>query len=299
MNVERLERWRASSPRHREALKSAETVLRASRLLDPPVAGAALPPRLAGVRRSGLPKLALAASLAAAIAVIPALALLERQRASIPLQAMMLSTPIGTIREVTLADGSTVTLDTASLVRVEIAKKGRSAVVERGRARFSIARRSVPFTVRVGNAAVSVDEGIVDVARIDGDPSLELIAGAAEVVVPEGGGSPRRVEAPLAISHLAAGAQQVYRPSGPAADWTTGRLAFDDARMSDVIAAANRYSTTPILVGDPDVGELRVSGIYRTGDPAALARTLASAFDLEVRRDAAGNLRLERRMPGR
>jgi transmembrane sensor len=293
-NAERLERWRSSSPRHREALRSAEAVLMASRLLSHSPAGA---PRLAA-GPTGPSRLALAASIAAALVVIPALLLFERQRTSIPLQAMMLSTPVGKIRAVPLADGSTVTLDTASSVRIEIARTGRSATLERGRARFLVTRRNVPFTVRVGSAVVSMDEGMVDVARIGGDPSLELIAGAARVLVPDGAGSPRRVEAPVAIRHLATDGQRVYRRAGPAADWTTGRLTFDDARMSEVIAAANRYSRIQILIGDPNVGQLRVTGVYRTGDAVGLARTLASAFSLEVRPDPSGNLRLERSSSG-
>jgi transmembrane sensor len=45
----------------------------------------------------------------------------------------------------------------------------------------------------------------------------------------------------------------------------------------------NRYSRTPIvLVDDPVLAGLRISGLYRTGDNAGFARAVAALHNLNV-----------------
>jgi transmembrane sensor len=299
-NVQQLERWRASDPRNAEELRKAEAVLGTSRLLDP--APAAEARYRTSVRTSARHpwlsrELAIAAAFSAVLVSIPTLYLiLAPKRAAVVTQTVMLITNVGEIREVALADGSRVTLDTSSAVKVELAKSGRTAVVERGRARFSIAKRNAPFTVRVANAAVRVDEGIIDVSKISGDPHLDVIAGTAEVSA-DGMRNRQEVRAPAAVDHPATAAQQVRRLASPAVDWTSGRLSFDGARLAEVAAVANRYGSQKIVIAGPDIGDLRVTGVYKAGDTAGLARSLAAALRLQIRRDRAGNFRLEQPSP--
>ena len=59
-------------------------------------------------------------------------------------------------------------------------------------------------------------------------------------------------------------------------------IAFDDASLADVIARANGYATTPIVLGDPSLGSLRVSGRFRIDEPAGLSRNLARLFGLSI-----------------
>ena len=55
----------------------------------------------------------------------------------------------------------------------------------------------------------------------------------------------------------------------------------------------------PALALADAVRRLRVTGAYRAGDAAGLARGLAAAFNLDVRTDADGNLSLSLRIPAR
>jgi ferric-dicitrate binding protein FerR (iron transport regulator) len=77
-------------------------------------------------------------------------------------------------------------------------------------------------------------------------------------------------------------------------DWTSGRLSFAGARLVDVIAAANRYTRRRIVADDPAIQELRVTGVFRTGDAEVLAGSLAAAFGLRTATDADGNIHLQR-----
>jgi transmembrane sensor len=47
--------------------------------------------------------------------------------------------------------------------------------------------------------------------------------------------------------------------------WESGHLVFSDEPLSSVVARINRYAIRPVEV-DPDIGKLRISGVFRTGD---------------------------------
>jgi transmembrane sensor len=66
--------------------------------------------------------------------------------------------------------------------------------------------------------------------------------------------------------------------------WRSGLLEFDDQPLSEAIAIVNRYSNQQIVLGDPAVGKLKVSGQFRAGDPERFARTFADLHGLAIAR---------------
>ena len=135
-------------------------------------------------------------------------------------------------------------------------------------ARKPPARRTWAYAVAAGIAAlVMVGLLVAHRAPVAGQ-GLQAAAGRAPAV-------PRRVTAAERL-------------------WPAGMLEFDSTPLREVLAIANRYSQRPIKVGDPSLGELRVTGGYRLGDPAELAKTLAAASGLIVREER-GSLVLARK----
>lgn len=207
--------------------------------------------------------------------------------------AMMLMTKVGEIRQVELGDGSKVTLDTATKVDVEIGRSRRSAHLRYGRARFQIARASEPFVVETASATVTTREGVIDVEQVGQQGRVQILAGAADVRGSEQG-PPSRVA-------LSAGEGVAVNPAGveqksvvaPAADWTRGMLQFDRTPLADAVALANRYSERHIILAG-DLNALRVTGAFRAGDTAGLAKALAAAFGLSLQQRPDGNLVLSR-----
>lgn len=76
----------------------------------------------------------------------------------------------------------------------------------------------------------------------------------------------------------------------PETRWPSGMLSFEDAPLADVVASANRYSQTQIVLRDPAGGERRFTGTFKAGEPAQLAEMIGSMFDLSVERDQRDNL---------
>ncbi len=60
---------------------------------------------------------------------------------------------------------------------------------------------------------------------------------------------------------------------------------FEEVRLADLVAAANRIATVTIRFDNAALGERRISGHFRLDDTEKLARRLALLLDLVVDRD--------------
>jgi transmembrane sensor len=255
-----------------------------------------LPPRRTGGHRGR--HYALAASLVAVIAIGLTLWAWSGDRprgggVESGMAATAITSPVG-IRQVRLADGSTVTLDTASAIEVQMTEGARRITLVRGRARFEVAHdASRPFIVTAGADEVVALGTIFDVSLNSGSPRVSLLRGSVEVRHAGKGGAPGRVIARLTPGQAIAlvGDAPAVQTAPPAeAIWTKGMLAFDGVPLADVLAAANRYSARKVSIDDPALGTLRVTGTFHADRPDELAATLAAAFGLEVVRRGDGYL---------
>jgi transmembrane sensor len=195
------------------------------------------------------------------------------------------ATAIGEIRTVTLPDDSRVTLDTHSRLAVRFRSEERRVELQEGRARFFVrpqAGRS--FVVEAGEGEIVVSGTVFDVSLAGDGATVALIEGGLEVHVSAS------ATAETGRRRLQVGERVVLRPQGqlqegtPASNaelsWPSGMLEFRNTPLRDAIAEANRYSSRQITISDPSIGELRVTGTFRAGDTAGLARSLAAAFVL-------------------
>jgi transmembrane sensor len=211
------------------------------------------------------------------------------------------ATSRGELREVALPDGSRVVLDAGSRIELAFSAAERRLFLREGRARFSVAHEARPFIVQAGQDQVVATGTVFDVSLLDHRLSVVLLEGTVEI---------RRSRGPTApsVRRLTAGHRLVLQGQGEPAttpmargdtSWASRMLEFDDIALGQVVEMANRYSSTQIRVEDEAVRGLRVTGAYRAGDAAGLARGLAAAFGLRLSTDPDGNLRLSRGAPAR
>lgn len=297
-DVERqFQRWRDADARHEAAFdrvrRSYEQagLLRHSPIADSDRHGPA-------IRKPEWKPLPALAAAAAFVVLVPIGVVLLRDGTPAfgGTEAVMLMTRVGEIRQVELADGSKVTLDTATKVDVELGRTRRSAHLRHGRARFQIAKANAPFVVETANTTVATDQGVIDVEQVGQQARVEVLAGTADVR-----GSDKSQTSQVA---LRAGEGVTMNPAGaeqksvvaPAPDWTKGMLQFDGTPLAEAIALANRYSERHIILAG-DLNALRVTGAFRAGDTTGLAKALAAAFGLTLQPHADGNLVLSRSAP--
>jgi transmembrane sensor len=270
-----FERWLAADPRNRAAWAEADALW--ASLGEHAAAPEFLSARsqaLANARRAGRGLRRSAWSAAAAAAVLLTICGLGFQ-AWRGLTPSSYASAHGERRTISLPDGSAVTLDSDSLVRVSYTRAARRLELDHGQARFDVAHDLArPFEVMAGDRTVVATGTSFEVERRGGLVRVVLLQGHVNV---------RRREAALPVSGAAPATRlapgQVLTADGRAtpdvvapADlervtaWESGKLIFDDERLDAVAQAVSRYTAVPVTVRDPKVAALRISGIFRSGD---------------------------------
>ena len=74
--------------------------------------------------------------------------------------------------------------------------------------------------------------------------------------------------------------------------WRQQLVEFDDAPVSQAVAELNRYSLKPIVISDARVGRMRISGVYKTGDPNAFADLVSTMLPVAARDTNRGEIEL-------
>lgn len=262
-------RWRDANPAHARAYAELG-----------PYAGLATrlpPPERHGPRASTFFRPAFAAAIAVLVVIVGALVL--SGRASSPAFASI-SNAGPAVRVIGLSDGTTIVLDPGSALSVRVGAHVREVKFHKGRARFNVASSTAqPFAICSSIACVRSVGGVVDIslqgarARVDSlrgtataEPnSRALVTLAPGAAVTIDGQSVRRIV--LTRRQLL---------------WPAARVGFDDARLADVVAAANRIAKPPIRLDGQGLGARRVTGVLDLRDGNALATKLAATLNLNI-----------------
>ena len=180
----------------------------------------------------------------------------------------------GERRIITLADGSRISLDASSEVTVRYTPNARELHLLHGQARFDVTHDiERPFSVVAGEQKI-IATGTAFNVDIAGPKVLVTLIEGHVVVVDE---NPRQItrEWPRSVE-LRAGQQLAAAPTAPPAvgsadivrvtAWTNGQIMFDNEMLSSVVARVNRYSSTQVVIADPRVATMRISGVLNAGD---------------------------------
>jgi len=201
-------------------------------------------------------------------------------------------TDIGERRIVALPDGSRISMDSDTSVRVTYQQTARSITLERGRSRFDVAHDpNRPFTVAAGLQTVVAIGTSFDVERLQSSVLVTLIQGQV-LIKGSRGGVAQETSSPAESSiSLEAGEELVAarnaRPAVVTTDlqvaraWESGRLLFADEQLSDAVARVNRYTTHPIQI-DPSIASIRVSGVFNAGDVNSFVSAVTSYFPVRA-----------------
>lgn len=281
--------WLAENPSHKRAMDDMLELwddLGVLSRLEPP---AELPQRAANSAR-WVAGAAVAASLALAAVLWPAL---DDKPAALEYQTAM-----GEQRSIELPDASTVVLNTDSSISVSYSEDQRHITLQRGEAWFQVApNKQRPFHVDAGEARitalgtafniylhdqttdVTVTEGVVRVSELgetgNRAPSAEVLRERQQLRASDSGwevSSTEDLEATLA--------------------WQRGELIAREMPLPELIRQLERYQPTEIIIADPDLAVLTVSGVFQLTQPEVMLTALAVSLGIEVDQVDAGTVRL-------
>jgi transmembrane sensor len=196
------------------------------------------------------------------------------------------TTDVGKSRIVALTDGSSVTMNTNTKIVVRYSDNERSVTLEQGEALFTVAKnKERPFVVDTGDISVRAVGTRFTVRALPNNP--------VDVLVAEGIVCVDRQSTPL-IAALRANSHAVISGSRIAIDtvspleisqnlaWRDGRIFFRHQTLAAAALEFARYNKTDIVIDDPAIARLTVTGAYVADDPIGFARAVALAFDLDA-----------------
>lgn len=193
-------------------------------------------------------------------------------------------TELGEQRTLALDDGSQVTLDTNTAIRVAFGEQRRSVELVSGRVHFVVAKDPArPFVVTAGQRQVIAIGTAFDVMR-EGD-SVSVLLMEGKVVVRDGSaqGPVESLEPGDRLKFRRGAAVAQDRPDLSAVTaWQTGQAVFDDDPLSEAVAQLNRYQRRPIVIADARVGAMRISGSYKMGSSEAFAQSVSALLPVSV-----------------
>jgi transmembrane sensor len=220
--------------------------------------------------------------------------------------ASVYATEVGEQRALTLADGTRLTLNTNTRIRVRYRESERRIDLMQGEALFEVARDPLrPLVVHTAERLITALGTAFLVRRDMGVTSVMLIEGQVRV----SDGDPSRAPSARQATTLSSSPAVLLEPGqrlmvkaneqatldtpelNHLTAWQRGQIILDHTSLVDAIAEMNRYSETQIECGEGNdrVGvsacpDVYVTGIFRAGDTEAFGQALAASHDLQFRK---------------
>jgi transmembrane sensor len=198
------------------------------------------------------------------------------------------TTQIGTISTVPLSDGSKITLNTDSQIRVVLNASERRIELDQGEAYFEVAKDAArPFIVAIADKRVIAVGTKFSIRREHDD--IRVLVTEGRVRIERRGSSSRAPETQLAAGSQARTAQAAVLVDQPPPmeveqllSWRMGYIVFRDTSLADAVADFNRYTTRKIVIDDPAIANIRIGGNFRSDNADAFLSLIQNGFPIHV-----------------
>jgi transmembrane sensor len=294
-----LQAWLSASTAHRVAFIRLQTAWQQAGRLKAHAAGMTKNAALHGNAGAGViarnarrPRIRVPRMLGASVAAVCLIAAVVVGWIAWSHQGTSYRTAIGGIAAISMKDGSTVTLNTNSDIRVALNETERRVDLERGEAFFEVAKDpNRPFIVRIGDQRVIAVGTKFSVRREPNHVRVIVTEGRVRVEHSE-------PDQPADVALISAGGVAVAGAAGVLVQdkslsdaeerlsWRQGIVVFRETLLSDAVAEFNRYNTRQIYIEDPALGSMRIGGHFRTRNAEGFVRLLAEAFPIRVEENA-------------
>lgn len=201
-------------------------------------------------------------------------------------------TAIGDLQEVVLTDGSRVTLSSNSRILVTMSRRERHVDLQQGEAFFVVAKNPArPFVVSADGRRVTAVGTRFSVRRDASDLRVVVTQGLVQLESDPHPGRPSQATTLLPAGSVALASDNgvvVHSGSVEQAreylNWRSGFVSFHDTSLATAVAEINRYNTRKIVIGDAQIGAMRVGGNFRWSNTDAFVRLLVQGFPIKANR---------------
>ncbi|CAH1659471.1 Iron dicitrate transport regulator FecR [Hyphomicrobiales bacterium] len=194
------------------------------------------------------------------------------------------ATSVGEQRRITLPDGSSVFLNASAALAVDFTDVERHLTLLVGEAIFTVVRDAArPFIVEANGGRA---QAIGTVFNIDIRPEevvVTVLEGVVEVATQVGSVTAhvdQRVR--YTASSRPSAAETIDADVETA--WRRGKLIFNRRPLGDVVAEIERHRDGQIVIVNPRLRSLEVTGVFDLRDPDTILRTIEETLPVRVNR---------------
>lgn len=200
------------------------------------------------------------------------------------------ATPVGGQKTLSLSDGTRVTLNTDTSIRIERKGAARRVWLEKGEAYFEVHHDSAhPFIVwTAGHRITDLGTKFSVRNRPDGlGLKVVLIEGAAEIRSADAWVTNHRAilkpgDVAVATARTLAVSREAATSIGEDLTWRQGLLVFRHTTLAEAVAEFNRYNEQKISIADSEVGEMRIAGTFQARNTELFTEAVKELFKLRV-----------------
>lgn len=199
------------------------------------------------------------------------------------------ATSLGGRTVIKLTDGSSIELNTNTVVHADVRAGRRYVSIQRGEAYFDIVHDAKhPFVVDAAGHRIT-DLGTKFVVRKDARRvELTLVEGRASIASDQPGVQGHSaVLMPGDVAIATADSISIEQKTKPDVtrelSWRHGLLIFDGATLESVAEELNRYSKEKLVISGSDAKRLTIDASVPTSDVRAFTRVAKDVFGLRVR----------------
>lgn len=194
------------------------------------------------------------------------------------------ATRLGEKRDIVLADGSTVVMNTATRLHVRISPLQRKITLDTGEVVFEVQHETIrSFTVYADKLSIRDIGTRFNVRKQQDAITVTVLQGAVEINgihLDEG----YQLHTPTGASTMLLRPVDVDQIEA----WQQGRLIFRRAPLQNVAAELERYHPVHFIFADAAIARETVSGTFDIDDLALFLSSLEKTMPVRVKRSQAG-----------
>lgn len=206
-------------------------------------------------------------------------------------QSEEVATGIGERGTWTLTDGSEVTLNTDSTLRVDYHLRSRRLYLPQGEALFKVEHsRWRSFLVYAHQTTVEDIGTVFNVRNTDGGAKVTVLEGRVQVSADKDLSVARMLDTGQTVEVDGDYLGETTRvDAGAIAAWQGGKLYFDNTPLAVVVTELQRYRKTPVRLS-PALSGLRITGQFDIDHIDQLLALLPTLAPVAINRDANGGV---------
>lgn len=201
----------------------------------------------------------------------------------------VISTALGGRKVVTLADGSSIELNTSSTIRIHQDQSHRAITLVKGEAFFDVRHDAQhPFTVDAAGQRIT-DLGTKFVVRnLNDRVEVALLEGHAHLASLADNSKSRQTDlVPGDVATATNRSLSIIKASSETIaeklSWRSGLLVFHNTTLGEVARQFNRYNSGKLII-EGAAADLQVDGTFTADDPQTFTNIAADILHLKVQR---------------